>query len=486
VNRLFIEKNVINGCWFNTEETMAVRNPATKEILGTVPKSGKEEALKAVDAADAAFTSWSTTTAYERSNLLRKWYELIEEDKEILAKTMTLEQGKPLEEALGEIHYANQYVAWYAEEAKRLYGELIPSASSEKRLFVQKVPVGVVAAVTPWNFPAAMITRKLAPALAAGCTVVLKPSEETPFTALKLGELAEQAGIPRGVINILTGDAKEIVGVWQKDPRVRKITFTGSTPVGKILMKEAAGTMKKLSLELGGQAPFIVTNKADIDAAVKGAIQSKFRNGGQACVAANRFLIQEDIEDEFLTKFAEQTAQLMYGNGLKDGVTIGPLINEKALDKVSEHVQDAIQKGATIVTGGHRILQESGYFFQPTILNNASDDMLCMTEETFGPVAPVSTFKTVEEAIERANKSPYGLAAYVFTQDISEALAIVEKLDYGVIGLNDGLPSAAQAPFGGFKESGLGREGGKEGISDFLEVKYISMGSNHKTNIGGR
>ena len=390
---------------------------------------------------------------------------------------MTMEQGKPLNEAIGEINYANQYVEWFAEEAKRLYGELIPPSSSEKRLFVQKVPVGVVAAITPWNFPAAMVTRKLAPALAAGCTVVFKPSEETPFTALKLAELAEQAGIPNGVINVLTGDPKEIVGVWQTDSRVRKITFTGSTPVGKLLMKDAADTMKKLSLELGGQAPFIVTNKADIETAVKGAIQSKFRNGGQACVAANRFLIQEDIADEFIVRFTKETANLKYGNGLEEDVLVGPLINEKAMMKITEHVKDAVQKGGIVLTGGSAVMEEMGYFYQPTVVKNASDDMLCMTEETFGPLAPVSTFKTIEEAIERANKTPYGLAAYVFSQDIQEALYLVERLEYGVIGLNDGLPSAAQAPFGGLKESGLGREGGKQGIDDYLEEKYISLGS---------
>jgi succinate-semialdehyde dehydrogenase/glutarate-semialdehyde dehydrogenase len=474
---MFIEKNYVDGIWYETKEKMPVKNPATKEILGYVPQSGMKEAVQAVDAASKALLTWSTADAYERSRLLRKWHDLIEENKEVLAKTMTLEQGKPLEEAIGEVNYANQYVAWYAEEAKRIYGELIPSSSTEKRLFVQKVPVGVVAAITPWNFPAAMVTRKLAPALAAGCTVVLKPSEETPFTALKLGEFAEQAGIPKGVINILTGDAREIADAWQKDSRVRKITFTGSTPVGKLLMKTAADTMKKLSLELGGQAPFIVTDKANIDSAVKGAIQSKFRNGGQACVAANRFLIQEDAAEEFLEKFTEQTAQLRFGNGLEKGISVGPLINEKALAKVSQHVQDALKKGAIALTGGSPVQNINGYFFQPTVLKNATDDMLCMQEETFGPVAPVSTFKTLDEAIERANKTPYGLAAYVFSGDINEALYIVEKLDYGVVGLNDGLPSAAQAPFGGFKESGAGREGGKEGISDYLEVKYISLGS---------
>jgi succinate-semialdehyde dehydrogenase / glutarate-semialdehyde dehydrogenase len=474
---MFLEKNLVNGEWFTTSDSISVWNPATEEQIGTVPLSGSDEAKRAVDAADEAFQTWSEKTAYERSALLLEWSRLIEENRELLAETMTLEQGKPLSEARGEIDYANSYVVWYAEEAKRVYGEMIPASSREKRLMVQQVPVGVVAAVTPWNFPAAMITRKLAPALAAGCTVVLKPSEETPFTALKLGELASRAGIPDGVINILTGDAKEIVGIWQKDPRVRKLTFTGSTPVGKLLMKQAADTMKKLSLELGGQAPFIVTDKADLDAAVKGAVQSKFRNGGQACVAANRFLVQEGIAEEFASRFADQVNGLKIGNGLHDGVDIGPLINQKAVDKVKEHVEDAVRKGADILVGGSPLPHEKGTFFKPTVLKNATDDMLCMQEETFGPVAPISTFKTLEEATERANHTPFGLAAYVFTQDLNEAMNIVERLEYGVIGLNDGLPSAAQAPFGGVKDSGTGREGGKAGIEGFLEWKYISVGN---------
>ncbi|MFC7371938.1 NAD-dependent succinate-semialdehyde dehydrogenase [Fictibacillus iocasae] len=474
---MFIHKNLINGVWFDSRETVTVMNPATKEILGTVPASGQKEALQAVDAAAEALPEWAFATAYKRSSFLRKWHDLIEENKDTLARIMTLEQGKPLNEALAEISYANSYVIWYAEEAKRMYGELIPASANDKRLFVKKVPVGVVAAITPWNFPAAMITRKLAPALAAGCTVVLKPSEETPFTALKLVQLAEQAGIPSGVINILTGDAKEIVGVWQRDHRVRKITFTGSTPVGKLLMKQGADTMKKMSLELGGQAPFIVTNKADLNEAVKGAIASKFRNGGQACVAANRFYVQEDVADEFISRFAELTAKLTVGNGLESGTVIGPLINEKAVMKVEEHVHDAVSKGAVVLTGGSRMVEEVGFYFQPTVLKNANHNMLCMTEETFGPVAPVMTFQTVEEAVKLANDTPYGLAAYVYSSDINEALSLVEKLEYGVVGLNDGMPSAAQAPFGGFKESGNGREGGRQGIEDYLEVKYISMGS---------
>jgi len=474
---MFEKKIYINGKWIDTERKLQVYNPSTKKIVGTVPDAGRHEAILAVDAASHAFHSWSRLTSYERSTFLKEWNRLIDLHKEDLAKIMTMEQGKPINEAMGEVVYANNYVSWYAEEAKRVYGEMVPASSAEKRIFVKKEPVGVVAAITPWNFPAAMITRKLAPALAAGCTIVLKPSEETPFTAIRLIELAEEAGIPKGVVNIVTGNAKDIVGEWQKSSRVRKITFTGSTPVGKLLMQQAAESMKKLSLELGGQAPFIVTEEADIDEAVKGAIQSKFRNGGQACVAANRFFIQEGIAEEFTAKFVEHASQLAVGDGFGEGVAIGPLINEAAMKKVAEHIDDAVKKGAKILTGGKRVPGQDGYFMQPTVLSGATDDMICMTEETFGPVAPISTFKTIEEAIARANNSPFGLAAYVFTRNINEALTIVGQLEYGVIGLNDGQPSAAQAPFGGYKESGLGREGGHQGIEDFLETKYISLGS---------
>lgn len=473
---MYIEKMYINGEWLAAEDTIEVFNPATKEKIGVVPNGGEKEAEMAVSAAYEAFKKWSKLTAAERSKYLMKWSQLIDENLNILAEIMTKEQGKPLQEARGEITYANDYIVWYAEEAKRIYGETIPASHPNKRILVQKQPIGVVAAITPWNFPAAMITRKIAPALAAGCTTVLKPSEETPFTALKLVELADQAGIPTGVINIVTGDAPTIANVWQKDRRVRKLTFTGSTEVGKILMRGAAETVKKISLELGGHAPFIVTVNADLDKAVDGAIASKFRNAGQTCVCTNRIYVDKRIEKEFTSKFAEKVSTLKVGNGMQDRVVIGPLINQEAMDKVKKHIDDAIQKGGTVYVGGNPIDETEGYFFEPTVIANAKDDMFCMYEETFGPLAPIASFDTVEEAIERANNTPYGLAAYVFTENMKEAVQIAESLEYGIIGLNDGAPSAAQAPFGGFKESGLGREGSHFGIEDYLEIKYISLG----------
>ncbi|MBA2876209.1 NAD-dependent succinate-semialdehyde dehydrogenase [Thermaerobacillus caldiproteolyticus] len=473
---MYPNRMYVNGQWIDAKETIDVINPATKEIIGTIPNGGKKEAKMAVDAAYSAFKEWSKKTAEERSKLLLKWYSLIEEHTDELAEIITTEQGKPLSEAKEEIFYANSYISWFAEEGKRIYGETIPASSPNKRIIVKKQPIGVIAAITPWNFPAAMITRKIAPALAAGCTTVLKPSEQTPFTALKLAELAEQAGIPKGVINIVTGDAEPIVDVWQKDERVRKLTFTGSTRVGKILMRGAADTVKKLSLELGGHAPFIVTANADIEKAVEGVIASKFRNAGQTCICANRIFVEEGIAEEFSKKLAEKVAKLKVGNGFEEGVDIGPLINEAAVRKVQAQIEDAKQKGAKILVGGNSIKEEEGFFMEPTVIMNATDDMYCMYEETFGPLAPIATFKTVEEAIERANNSPYGLAAYVFTENMKEAVYITEALEYGIIGLNDGSPSAAQAPFGGFKESGVGREGSRYGIEDYLEIKYISLG----------
>ncbi|MDP4163208.1 MAG: NAD-dependent succinate-semialdehyde dehydrogenase [Bacillota bacterium] len=474
---MFIEKNYLNGQWIETTDKLPVFNPATKEILGYIPSGGDQEAKQAADAAYKAFRSWSKKTAEERSKFLYKWHFLIEENLDLLAQIMTKEQGKPLKEAKGEIRYANDFVSWYAEEAKRVYGETIPASSNEKRIFVKKEPVGVVAAITPWNFPASMITRKLAPALAAGCTVVLKPSEETPYTALKLVELAEQAGIPKGVLNLITGDAAAIANAWQADTRVRKITFTGSTPVGKLLMRGAADTMKKISLELGGHAPFIVSSHADIEKAVDGAIHSKFRNAGQTCVCTNRIYVQETIAQEFIDQFTKKVSRLVIGNGLKEGVDIGPLINESAVKKVKAHIEDALRKGAQLAAGGKSIMEDKGYFMEPTVIVQATDDMICMNEETFGPLAPITTFKTIDEAIQRANNSPYGLAAYVFTENISEAMHVADSLEYGIVGINDGAPSTAQAPFGGYKESGLGREGGHFGMDEYLEVKYISLGS---------
>lgn len=466
----------IGGQWVPASEQLDVVNPATGEKLGTVSKGGHKEAAMAVDAAFNAFPDWSGLTAEERGGLLRNWYERIAEHTDELAKILTLEQGKPLKEAVGEIHYANSFIGWYAEEGKRIYGETIPSSSPSKRIFVKKQPVGVVAAITPWNFPASMITRKAAPALAAGCAMVIKPSEETPYTALKLAELAEQAGIPAGVINVVVGEASEIAEVWQQDSRVRKLSFTGSTAVGKKLMAGASGHVKKLSLELGGHAPFIVTSKADLDKAAEGVILSKFRNAGQTCVCTNRIYAEHSIASVFADKVAERAKKLRVGNGMEEGTDIGPLINTKAAEKVRRHIKDAVEKGGVILSGNEDLAEGHGQYVPPTIIMNATDDMLCMNEETFGPVAPVASFSTIEEAIERANNSPYGLAAYVYTEHLGEAVRIAEALEYGIVGINDPLPSTAQAPFGGFKESGLGREGGHYGIEEFLETKYISLG----------
>lgn len=473
---MFRNQIYIAGQWIQTEEQMDVYNPADGKVIGTVSKAGKKEAGLAVDAAADAFSAWSRRTANERGELLRRWHQLIAEHTDELARIMTTEQGKPLKEAAGEIQYANSFVSWYAEEGKRIYGETIPGSSSRQRIIVTKQPVGVVAAITPWNFPASMITRKVAPALAAGCTVVIKPSSETPFTAIKLVDLADQAGIPAGVINIVTGSSSDISGVWQADSRVRKLSFTGSTEVGKQLMAGAAANVKKISLELGGHAPFIVTDQADLDQAAAGLISSKFRNGGQTCVCANRVYVQEGIVQEFAAKFTELVKQLKVGNGLENGVDIGPLINRDAVDKVVRQIKDAEEKGGVILAGGQALPELGRNYMEPTVIMNATDDMECMNEETFGPLAPITTFKTIDEAVQRANNSPYGLAAYVFTQNLGEAVNIAESLDYGIVGVNDPVPSTAQAPFGGFKESGLGREGGHYGMDEFLEVKYISLG----------
>ena len=466
----------IDGEWTGTElPTFDVINPANGEVIAAVPNGGKEEAKKAVDAAYNAFLLWSKKTAGERSALLYKWHRLIDEHKEEIGEIMTREQGKPLKEAIGEVDYANSFISWYAEEGKRIYGETIPASHENKRILVLKQPVGVVAAITPWNFPAAMITRKVAPALAAGCTVVVKPAEQTPLTAFKLAELAEKAGIPKGVLNIITGNPQEIGETWLADERVRKITFTGSTEVGKILMCGAADTVKKVSLELGGQAPFIVLDDANIEKAVAGAIASKFRNAGQTCVCANRIYVHEKIVESFTQKMAEAVQQLKMGNGLDQGVEIGPLIDENAVKKVERHIEDAVEKGGKVVIGGKKADQYKGFFFEPTVITNVTDEMLCMNEETFGPLAPITTFQNIEEVIQRANDTPYGLAAYVFTENISKAIQITEQLEYGIVGLNDGLPSVAQAPFGGFKQSGLGREGGHHGMEEFLETKFVSI-----------
>ncbi|NMO96526.1 NAD-dependent succinate-semialdehyde dehydrogenase [Paenibacillus lemnae] len=473
---MFKEAMYINGEWVSASEMIDVRNPADGTVIGQIPFGGEKEAQQAVDAAWNAFPGWSALTADERGKLMRRWYELIEEHTDELAKIMTTEQGKPLKEAAGEIAYANSFIGWYAEEGKRVYGETIPASSPNKRILVTKQPVGVTAAITPWNFPASMVTRKAAPALAAGCTIVIKPSEETPYTALKLAELAHEAGIPAGVINIVTGDSSKIGAAWQADSRVRKLSFTGSTAVGKKLMEGAAQTLKKLSLELGGHAPLIVTANADLDKAAEGVILSKFRNAGQTCVCTNRVYVHESVAETLSSKVADLAGKLKVGSGLEQGTEIGPLINEKAAQKVRRQIEDAVQKGGIVLTGEQPGQEQEGPYVRPTVITNVHDDMLCMNEETFGPLTPITTFKTVEEAVERANDSSYGLAAYVFTEHLGEAVRIAEALEYGIVGVNDPLPSTAQAPFGGFKESGLGREGGHFGIEEFLEIKYISLG----------
>lgn len=473
-------KMYINGQWIGDEcETFInVMNPATNEVIGMIPNGGTPEAKAAVDAAHLAFKTWSKKTADERSQLLMKWFHLIDEHKVEIGTVMTMEQGKPVHEAIGEVNYANSFLSWYAEEGKRIYGETIPATHPNKRILIRKEPVGVVAAITPWNFPAAMITRKVAPALAAGCTVVVKPAQQTPLTALKLAELAEKAGIPAGVFNVVTGKSKEIGDAWLKDSRVRKLTFTGSTEVGKVLMRGAAETVKKISLELGGNAPFIVMDDADLEKAAKGLLASKFRNAGQTCICTNRIYVQERILEPFVELFKEELSKLKIGNGMEEGIDIGPLIDQPAVNKVNEILDDAIHKGGKIVYQGDKYEGEEGFFFPPTILTNVNDQMMCVEEEIFGPLAAIATFKTEEEVIERANNTVYGLAAYVFTENLSRAFRISEELEYGIIGLNDGLPSTAQAPFGGYKESGLGREGGHHGLEEFLEVKYISIGLN--------
>lgn len=472
---IFKKGMYINGGEVFAEDLFAVENPATLETIAYVPDGGAREAEMAVDAAHEAFIEWSKKTAYERSALLEKWFQVIAERTEELARMITLEQGKPLTEARGEIAYANSFIKWFAEEAKRIYGETIPASSSSKRILIQKQPVGVVAAITPWNFPAAMITRKVAPALAAGCTVVIKPAPATPLTALLLAECAHEAGIPAGVINVVTtNNAAAVSDIWLDDSRVKKITFTGSTKVGKLLMEKAAKTVKKVSLELGGLAPFIIAEDADINAAVNGVMQSKFRNAGQTCVCANRIYVHENIKEPFIEAFRSALNSLRVGNGLEQSTDIGPLINEAAIEKVYGQIDDAISKGAEAIKGP-KPDGLKGFFVEPVILAGATDDMACMREETFGPVAPVSTFTDDEEAVRRANNTQYGLAAYVFTQSLKKAFYYSENLEYGIVGVNDPLPATAQAPFGGMKESGLGREGSRHGMDEFLEIKYISM-----------
>ncbi len=475
---LFHQQCYIGGAWVDADrqETLAVTNPATGETLGSVPRLGAVEVNRAIAAAQDAFAGWRARTAKERSTLLRRWFNLMLDHQEDLAVLMTLEQGKPLAEARGEITYAASFIEWFAEEAKRVYGDVIPPHQADKRIVVIKEPIGVCAAITPWNFPAAMITRKAGAALAAGCPMVIKPASQTPFSALALCELAERAGIPAGVLNVVTGSAQVIGAGLTASPVIRKLSFTGSTAIGKQLMRECAGTMKKLSLELGGNAPFIVFDDADLDAAVEGAIISKYRNTGQTCVCANRILVQDGVYQAFADKLSRAVAaQLKVGNGLESGVTQGPLIDEAAVAKVEEHIADALSKGARIMLGGQRH-ELGGTFFQPTILTQVTPEMAVAREETFGPVAPLFRFSTEQDAIRIANDTEFGLASYFYSRDIGRIWRVSEALEYGMVGVNTGLISTEIAPFGGMKESGLGREGSKYGIEEYLEVKYLCMG----------
>ncbi|KAA0966242.1 NAD-dependent succinate-semialdehyde dehydrogenase [Sporosarcina sp. ANT_H38] len=466
----------INGEWVGQNlEELNVVNPANGQIVGSVPIGGEEDANKAIEAAHDAFQSWSQTTAYERAVYLKRLYELMIEHRDELAQIMTMEMGKPINESIGEVTSAAAYLEWFAEEGKRVYGEILPTHTTSKRLQVWKKPVGVVAAITPWNFPAAMLTRKMGPALAAGCTIVIKPSSESPLTAIKMIELCEKAGFPKGVINLVTGSSSKIGKAIMKNEKIRKITFTGSTEVGKVLIEQSAHQVKRLSLELGGHAPLIVLNDANLDLAVKGAVASAFRNTGQTCVCANRIYVQSGIHDEFVEKFSEVVNKLKVGNGADTNVDIGPLINRASLDKVIHHVEDALSKGATLMTGGKLITQDGGTFYAPTVISNADPSMVIMKEETFGPVAPIQKVETVEEAIALANDTPYGLAAYVFTDSVAIGTRLIEQLNFGIVGWNDGTPTAVQAPFGGMKESGVGREGGREGIEAYLETQYVSI-----------
>ena len=479
-NDLILERTVIGGERRPAADgrTFAVTNPADGRLLANVPDGGAADAAQAVDAAERAFMRWRATTAKERSILLKAWFAKLNEHKEDLARLISLEQGKPLAESRAEVGYGAAFIEWFAEEAKRVYGEIVPETVRGRKLLVLKEPVGIVAAITPWNFPFAMLTRKLGPAIAAGCTVLSKPAEDTPLSALAVAMLAEEAGIPAGVINVVPASRErtpEVVGVWMKDPRVRKVTFTGSTAVGKHLMREAADTLKRVSLELGGNAPFIVFDDADLDRAVEGAIASKFRNSGQTCVCANRIFVQDSVFDAFAEKLAAAAKTLKVGAAWEEGVEQGPLINDRALAKVEQHLQDAISKGARILTGGDRH-PRGGTFFQPTVVSGATPAMRLAHEETFGPVAPLFRFKDEQEAIRLANDTEFGLAAYFYARDLSRVWRVAAALECGMVGVNEGVISTEVAPFGGVKESGFGREGARQGLDEFLNVKYVAMG----------
>ncbi|MFZ6674786.1 NAD-dependent succinate-semialdehyde dehydrogenase [Undibacterium sp. Xuan67W] len=468
----------INGTWVGTSETFYVTNPATSALIGTVPNFGAEQAQAAIEAAQTAFPLWAAKTGKERAAIMRKWFDLMVANADDLAILMTVEQGKPLAEAKGEVIYGASFIEWFAEEAKRVSGDVMSSTWTDKRMVVLKQPIGVCASITPWNFPIAMITRKVAPAMAAGCSIVIKPAEQTPLSALAMAELAHRAGIPPGVINVITADSERSIEVGKvlcDSPVVRHLSFTGSTPVGRILMRQCASTVKKLALELGGHAPFIVFDDADLDAAVEGALLSKFRNAGQTCVCTNRFYAHESIYDAFVEKLAAGAKKIQVGNGLDAGVNQGPMIDEQAVAKVEEHVADALSKGATVLAGGKKHAAGS-LFYEPTVLSNVTESMQIMSEETFGPVAAVVKFKSEAEVVAAANNTDFGLASYFYSRDIGRVWRVAEQLEYGMVGINTGLISNEVAPFGGVKQSGLGREGSVYGMDEYLEMKYLCMG----------
>jgi succinate-semialdehyde dehydrogenase/glutarate-semialdehyde dehydrogenase len=476
-SKLFREQCYLDGAWLDADgrKTVPVDNPGTGQVLGTVPRMGAAEAKRAVEAAERAWPAWRAKTAKERAVILRKWFDLMMANQEDLAQILTAEQGKPLAEARGEIAYGASFIEWFAEEGKRVYGDTIPSPWADKRVLVQKQPIGVCALITPWNFPNAMITRKAGPALAAGCTVVIKPATQTPYSALAMAELGERAGIPKGVLNVITGDSRAIGAELCANPAVRKLSFTGSTETGRVLMKQCSDTIKKLSLELGGNAPFIVFDDADLDAAVEGALASKYRNAGQTCVCANRLYVQDGVYDQFTARLAEKVKAFKVGPGNEPGVIIGPLIDEAGVKKVEQHVADALGKGAKVILGGKRH-ERGGLFFQPTVLANVTPAMMVSHEETFGPVAPLIRFKTEDEVIGLANDTEFGLAGYFYSRDVGRIFRVAEKMETGIVGANVGIISTEVAPFGGVKQSGLGREGSKYGLDEYLEVKYILIG----------
>jgi succinate-semialdehyde dehydrogenase/glutarate-semialdehyde dehydrogenase len=473
--KLFREQCYIDGEWVGGKMSIPVRNPATGATLGSVPRLGTEETRRAIEAAERAWPAWRAKTGKERSAILRKWFDLMMANQEDLAQILTAEQGKPLAESRGEIAYGASFIEWFAEEAKRVYGDTIPAPWADKRILVIKQPIGVAALITPWNFPNAMITRKAGPALASGCPVVIKPASQTPYSALAMAELGERAGIPKGVLNILTGDSKAIGAELCANPKVRKLSFTGSTETGRILMRQSADTIKKLSLELGGNAPFIVFDDADLDAAVEGALASKYRNAGQTCVCANRLYVQDGVYDKFAAMLTEKVKGFKVGPGTEPGVVIGPLIDEQGLKKVETHVKDALDHGAKLILGGKRH-ERGGLFFQPTVLTNVTPQMLVSHEETFGPVAPLIRFKTEQEVIDLANDSEFGLSGYFYSRDVGRIFRVAEAMETGIVGANVGIISTEVAPFGGVKQSGLGREGSKYGMEEYLEIKYILLG----------